>query len=419
MQEQEGEHWLTSNVFYMGLTSLLSDLGHETATAILPFFLTLELGVGPGIVGLIEGLSDGASSLTKSFSGYWSDKMGGRKPLMNVGYALTGILKPLIALTTAWPQVLLLRIGAWAGRGARGPPRDALLADCVSSEARGRAFGFNRAMDTVGATLGPALALFFLPFITYREIFVLSAIPGFAAFFVVFLLVKEVRVEKRLANIITASTVKRVGEKKDDPSYIGSLRALPRSFKLFLVGVGIFGLGNFANILFALRAQQVLALRFGSLQASAMAVGLYTLMNLVYAASSLPVGTLGDRIGKRGILALGYFISAVACLGTAFFTADFWLLISIFSMAGFFTAITDTLEGAAAADLLPQDLRGTGYGVLQTVNGIGDFVSSALVGILWTLVSPMVAFSYAALLSAAGGALLVHVTQSTFTSQKE
>jgi MFS family permease len=411
MRRQGWRYWLTGNVFYMGLTSLLSDLSHETATALLPFFITLELGAGPRVLGLIEGLSDGASSLTKSFSGYFSDKTAERKPLINLGYALTGLLVPLISFTREWTQVLDLRMGAWAGRGARGPPRDALLADSAPAEARGRAFGFNRAMDTIGATLGPALALFLMPFLSYREIFIITAIPGFGAFLVVFLLIREHRLKKPSVSV-EAGTAETEGKVKEyGPSYVASIKAIPRSFKLFLIGVGIFGLGNFANSLFALRAEQVLAPKLGTLQASAMAVGLYALLNLVYAASSLPVGALSDRVGRRGVLALGYFISAIACLATAFLTADLWLLIPTFLMAGLFTAITDTVEGAAAADLLPREIRGTGYGLLQTVNGVGDFVSSAAVGALWTLASPTAAFGYAALLSGAGGSLLLYLTR--------
>jgi len=410
--KQGWRRWLTGNVFYMGLTSLLGDLSHEMVTAILPFFLTLELGAGPEALGLIEGLSDGASSLVKSFSGYFSDKMGKRKPSMNLGYGLSAILIPMIALTTTWPQVLLLRISSWIGRGARGPPRDALLADSAPADARGRAFGFQRAMDTVGAVLGPALALFFMMFLNYRQIIAISVIPGFASFLVVFFLVKEVHLGKPLGRTTTISSAEEIGAKKGDLSYLASIRALPRSFKLFLVGVGVFGLGNFANSLFTLRAQEVLSPKLGALEASAMAIGLYTLLNLVYAASSLPVGALSDRIGRRGILAIGYFISAITCLGTAFLTADLWLLVPVFLMAGIFTAITDTIEGTVAADLLPQEARGTGYSMLQTVNGVGDFVSSAIVGVLWTLYSPMVAFGYAALLSAVGGALLLYLTRA-------
>ena len=410
MSDQERKGWLTGNVFFMGLTSLLGDISHESATAILPSFLALELHAGPEVLGLIEGASDGASSLVKSFSGYWSDRMGKRKPLMNIGYALTGILGPIIAVTTTWPQVLLLRVGAWLGRGARGPPRDALLADSVPAPVRGRAFGFQRAMDTIGAVLGPALALLLLPLIGYREIFALSAVPGLAAFLVVFFVVREVKRPKGNGSEPQKSSLGR-----NNQSQIDSLRNLPRRFKLFLVAVGIFGLGNFANSLFTLRAQEVLATQYGTTQASLLAVGLYTMLNLVYALSSIPVGALSDRVGRRGVLAFGYFLSAIACLGTAFLTADLWVLVPVFFLAGLFTGITDTVEGAAAADLLPQDARGTGYGFLQTVNGIGDLVSSAVVGILWNLVSPQLAFSYAAVLSAVGGVLLLYLTRGAFT----
>jgi MFS family permease len=408
-ENRKGGRWLNRNVAAMGLTSMLSDAGHEMVTAVLPFFLAV-IGAGPEALGLIEGVSDGASSLVKSFAGYLSDKVGKRKPIINIGYALTGIFTPLIAAATSWLQVLGLRVSAWLGRGARGPPRDALLADSVPSEATGRAFGFHRTMDTLGAIIGPALALFFLTFLNlnYHQIIAISIIPGLAAFFVVFFLVREVQ-RKTPPETPIVSTHGGVVVK--DKGFVSSVKTLPRSFKLFLVGVGVFGLGNFANSLFALRAQQVLAPSVGAVEASVIAVGLYTLLNFAYAASSFPIGALSDKVGRRRILAAGYFISAITCLGTAFLFADFLFLVPLFLLAGFFTAITDTLEGTAAADLLPTESRGTGFGVLQTVNSIGDFASSAVVGALWVLISPVVAFGYAAALSAAGGVILLYLTR--------
>jgi len=405
--DRNSRKWLNRNVVAMGFTSLFSDASHEMVTAVLPFFLAI-LGAGPAILGLIEGFSDVSSSLVKSFSGYLSDKIGRRKPLLNIGYALTGIFTPLIALTTSWPQVLVLRISAWTGRGARGPPRDALLADSVSPEATGKAFGFHRTMDTLGAIIGPALALFFLTFLNYRQIIAISAIPGLAALLIVLFFIREVRRKPSPDTLIVSA---HGGPVVKDKGFVTSIKTLPRSFKLFLVGVGVFGLGNFANSLFTLRAQQVLAPKVGSLEASAIAVGLYTLLNVAYAASSFPIGALSDKVGRRRILAIGYFVSAVTCLGTALLTADFWFLVPIFLLAGFFTAITDTIEGTAAADLLPTESRGTGFGVLQTVNGIGDFASSAVVGVLWALISPLMAFTYAAILSAAGGIILLYLTR--------
>jgi MFS family permease len=404
---QKGTKWLNRNVAAMGLTSLFGDAGHEMVTAVLPFFLA-AIGAGPEVLGFIEGFSDGASSLVKSFSGYLSDKIGKRKPIMNIGYFFTGVFTPLIAAASSWLQVLGLRVTAWLGRGARGPPRDALLADSVSSEARGKAFGFHRTMDTLGAIIGPALALFFLTFLNYHQIIALSVIPGLIAFFIMFFFVREVR-KKPLPSTPLVSTHKDVVVK--DKGFVKSIRTLPSHFKLFLVGVGVFGLGNFANSLFTLRAQEVLAPTVGPLQASAIAIGLYTLLNVAYAASSFPIGALSDKIGPRRILAAGYFTSAIACVGTAFLTADFLILVPLFLLAGFFTAITDTLEGTAAAGLLPSESRGTGFGVLQTINGVGDFASSAVVGVLWALISPLIAFTYAAALSAAGGIILLYLTR--------
>jgi MFS family permease len=383
----EKAKWLNRNVVAMGFTSLFSDAGHEMVTAVLPFFLAV-IGAGPEALGLIEGFSDGASSFVKSFAGYLSDRIGKRKPIMDIGYFFTGAFTPLIAAATSWFQVLGFRVTAWMGRGARGPPRDALLADSVSSEVTGKAFGFHRMMDTLGAIIGPALALFFLTFLNYRQIIAVSAIPGLVAFFVVLFFVREVR-KKPSPNTPIVSTHGDVVTR--DKGFVKSIRTLPRSFKLFLVGVGVFGLGNFANSLFTLRAQEVLAPRVGALEASAIAVGLYTLLNVAYAAFSFPIGALSDRIGRRRILAAGYFISAVTCFGTAFLRADFLILVPVFLLAGLFTAITDTVEGTAAADLLPSELRGTGFGVLQTVNGVGDFASSAVIGVFWVLVSPLVA----------------------------
>jgi len=403
----QNRKWLNRNVVAMGLTSLFGDAGHEMTTAVLPFFLAV-LGAGPEALGLIEGFSDGASSFVKSFSGYLSDRIGKRKPIISVGYALTGIFTPLIAVAASWFQVLGLRVTAWLGRGARGPPRDALLADSVPSEATGKAFGFHRAMDTVGAIIGPALALFFLMFLNYHQIIAISAIPGLIAFFIVVFFVREVR-KKPVASTPIGPVHGDMAVK--NKGFVKSIRALPRSFNLFLVGVGVFGLGNFANSLFTLRAQEVLAPRVGVLEASAIAVGLYTLLNVVYAASSFPIGALSDKIGRRRILATGYFISAATCLGTAFLTADFLVLVPLFLLAGFFTAITDTIEGTAAADLLPTESRGTGFGMLQTVNGIGDFASSVVVGTLWAFVSPLIAFGYAAILSAVGGIILLYLTR--------
>jgi len=388
--------WLSGNVFFMGLVSLLGDASHEMATAILPFFLTLDLKYSVAALGLIEGLSDGASSFVKPFSGYLSDRIERRKPPMNFGYALTGLLIPAIGLASNWLQIAALRAGAWIGRGARGGPRDALLADSVPSQAHGRAFGFHRAMDTIGAAVGPAFALVLVSALGYREIFFLSALPGVAALVIVLLFVKELK-------------GKRGGNRPASFGFVRTLLALPRRFVSLLVAIGIFGLANFANTLFTLRAEEVLAPRLGTASATLLAIALYTLLNIAYAVACFPIGALGDKFGKRRVLVAGYFLSSVICLATAYLTADLPYLALIFVGAGIFTATTETIEGALAADLLPSEIRGTGFGVLQMINGIGDLASSTIVGLLWVAHSPTLAFQYSAVLSAVGALALLRV----------
>jgi MFS family permease len=390
--------WLSGNVFFLGLVSLLSDASHEMATAVLPFFLSLQLGYTAAVLGLIEGFSDGASSFVKPFSGYLSDRLGRRKPPMDFGYALTGLFIPAIGFTSNWLQVAALRVGGWTGRGARGAPRDALLADSVQKEFHGRAFGFHRAMDTIGATIGPATALLLVTSLGYREIFYLTALPGIAAIVIVLIFVKEVK-------------QRQVNDAPEQVGFVGAVRTLPRAFKLFLTGVGFFGVANFANSLFALRAEQVFAPKMGTTQATLVAVAFYTLLNLVYAIACFPVGALGDRLGKRPVLVAGYLLSAITCLATAYLTADLLYVGLIFAAAGIFTATTETIEGAFAADLLSSENRGTGYGVLQTVNGFGDLASSAMVGFLWVALSPVIAFEYSAILSTIGALVLFRVTR--------
>jgi MFS family permease len=403
-QKRPSKKWLTGNVFYVGLTSLFSDASHEMATAILPLFLAITLAAGPLALGIVEGVSDISASFAKPFAGYRSDKTGKRKPMMNLGYVLTGIFIPLLAGATSWFEVLVLRAAAWVGRGVRGAPRDALLADSVTPENHGKAFGFHRSMDTLGAIIGPAAALLLLPFLSLREILLFTAIGGVGSIVVVFLKVKEVR----------HPPGEEEQERPDDhPTFRQALSQLPARYRLFLVGVGIFGVSNFAPTLLSLRAYQLLLPTQGSAVASASAVGLYTLLNVAYAAFSYPVGHLGDRFQKRKLLALGYLAFAAGTLGFAFeSSATFYILAFLFLLIGFQLAVVDTLEAAYAAELLPTSFRGTGYGALQTINGIGDLVSSAVVGLLWTIFSPNIAFGYAAILAIMASLALLRLTRA-------
>ncbi len=391
-----GKAWLNRNVVGMGITSLLSDVGHEMATTVLPGFLAV-LGVSPAALGAIEGIADSTSSFTKLASGWLSDRLGHRKPITVGGYFLTGASKALFALAYGWPLVLVGRTLAWFGRGMRGPLRDAMLANSVSAEDRGKAFGFHRAGDTLGAIIGPLLGVWLLAYLhprisdaatPFRIIFLLTLIPGLGSGIAFAVLVRE---------------------KRGIPSEIRfwtTIRALPHSFRRFLYGVGIFGIGDFARTLMILAATQLLKPRYGLEHATEIAGLLYVVHNVVYAAYSYPVGALSDRIGRQGLLAFGYFAGALASLG--FLVAFLWkldfimYLLLVFGLSGFSMAVEDALEGARTADFISNEVRGTAYGVLGAVNGVGDLVASAIVGTLWTAVSPIAAFGYAAVLMGLG-----------------
>ncbi len=380
-------NWLTKSIIGIGLTSLFSDMGHEMTTAILPMFLA-TVGGTAATLGLIEGIADASSSIIKLWMGYHSDKIGKRKTIAVIGYIITA-LKGFFAFTTNWYQVLGIRVAAWMGRGARGPVRDALMVDLLEPAYYGRAFGFHTAMDTIGAIIGPAIAFVLIGILSYRHIFLISFIPGFLSVACFVYLVKEKR-------------KKHEGEVR----FWKNISDLPLNFKLFVLSAGIFGLGNFAHTLLILRAIEILTPEYGKVAANSTAIGLYTLHNIFYAGFAYPAGILSERHGKRLLLGIGYLLFAFMCLGFILEPPKLWALIALFSLAGIYIALVDSMERALAGDLLPSHLRGTGYGVLSMVNGIGDFVSSFVVGLLWAKVSPSIGLIYACSLTLLGGVVL-------------
>lgn len=360
------------------------------ATAILPMFL-VSVGGSAALLGVIEGVADAGVSFMKLLSGWYSDYIGKRKPFAVIGYFLTAIGVGSFFLAFSWTQILLSRVIAWLGRGTREPARDALLVDSTEPQYYGRAFGFHRGMDTLGAIVGPAVAFFLIKSMPLRSIFLVALIPSVLSFLTIALLVKERRK-------ITTDPPTRL---------IESIKLLPSTFRLFLVAVGIFGLGNFADSLLILRATQLLTPVKGAIVAGSLAILLYTLHNVFYAVFSFPIGAAADRFGKKTLLSLGYLLTGVTSLGFILNTANLAYLGLFFLLAGIAIAITDALERTIAADLLPEQLRGTGYGTLATVNGIGDFGSSTVVGFLWAAISPVAGFGYGAIMTMLGGLLLV------------
>jgi MFS family permease len=393
------KRWLTRGVFGIGLASLFSDWGHEAATAILPAFLA-SLGAPAVALGVIEGVSDGLSSFAKLAGGFIADHARWRRPTGIVGYFATAITTFGYAFAQSWPAILVLRAFGWMGRGSRGPSRDTLLADCVAPEQTGRAFGFERAMDTLGAVIGPLCAAALLGTLGARGVLRWTLLPGLMAAVAFALLSPRPRkAEGHHAPPIPATMAFRFAQ-------------LPKVYWRYLAGVFAHGIGSFAPTLLILRASQILAPQFGVGRAAAISVGLYTFHNFVDAAASYPAGALGDRIGKRELLAIGYVVGVISYAGFIFEQPTIPVLVVLFGLAGIHDAFQQSLEKSLAAELLPGDVRGTGFGVLATANGIGDFMSSIVVGALWSLVSPTAGFLYAGAFAALG-AVLVFTSRAT------
>ena len=389
--------WLTRGVLGIGLASLFSDWSHETGTSLLPVLLA-ALGAPAYALGVIEGIADGVSSFAKLAGGWLADRPAFRKPIAVAGYCVTALSTFSFGFVSSWVQIVAVRAVGWMGRGARGPSRDVLLADSVAPAQIGRAFGFERAMDTIGAILGPVCALALVARISVAAAMRWTIVPGAIA-----------------AISFAALVPSAMSASHETKAFWSSLRSLPPAFRKYLVAVALFGAGDFAHSMLILRAVQLLTPSHGAARAATLAVGLYTVHNVVYASVSFPAGALGDRIrsggGRRRMLAAGYLLAGVMCAG--FIAApqtsisNLTELAALFVLGGMCVGIQDTLEKAVAAELLPAEIRATGYGVLATVNGIGDLISSMAVGFLWSAVSPSIGFAYAGVLMAAGGAAML------------
>lgn len=383
--------WLNRTVLGIGLASLFSDWSHEIATTVMPAFLA-TMGVAALWVGLIEGVSDGLSSFAKMASGYYTDKLARRKPVAVIGYLVTALGTASFGLATAAWHVLMARAFAWLGRGVRTPVRKALLAGAVTKETYGRAFGFERMMDTLGAIVGPASAFFLLGVFNhhYPTLFAVTLIPSLIAVALIAFAVRE-------------------KERKPVPhvSFGERLRLLPPSFRKFLVAVGLFGAGDFAHTLLILLATQKLTPELGAAKAASFAVGFYVLHNVFYAGFAFIAGWLADRLPKHLVLATGYALAAVMALAIIFLPLTAWTLSGIFVLGGVYVAIEETLEDSFCAELVSEEHHGMAFGTLATVNGVGDFLSSIIVGALWTTFGTSVAFGYSAVLFATGSLLVL------------
>ncbi len=363
------------------------------ATAVLPAFLA-TMGVAAAWLGLIEGVSDGLSSSAKMASGFYTDKLQRRKPIAVIGYLFTALGIASFGLASAAWHVLVARAFAWFGRGVRTPVRKALLAGAVTRETYGRAFGFERMMDTLGAIVGPASALVLLQALQYhyQTLFAVTLIPSLIAAALIAFAVKE----KGRIPVAYIS----FGER---------LRLLPAVYRKFVVAVGLFGLGAFSHTLLILLATQKLAPTIGATNAASIAVGLYVLHNIFYASFAFVGGWLADNFPKYRLLAIGYAMSAAMSLCIVLLPASVAILTLVFILGGTNVALEETSEDSLCAELVGEEHHGMAFGVLATVNGVGDLLSSVIVGMLWTAFGTTTAFGYSAALSIAGALMLLRL----------
>ena len=388
------QSWLNRTVLGVGLTSLFSDWSHETATAVLPAFLA-AIGAGPAWLGAIEGISDGLSSFVKLFAGHFTDRLKHRKPLALFGYAFTACSTASFAFATHAYHVLFGRVAAWLGRGVRSPAKKALLAANVPPDAYGRAFGFERLMDTVGAIAGPLTALWLLEVTShsYRRVFLWTLLPGLIAVASFWILVRERPLP--------------AGPRR---TFLLGLKALPVRFRQLLLGVGIFGAGDFSHSLLILYATRMLAPGHGVARAASLAVALYTLHNFFYAGAAYLSGWLSELVPRRKVvLASGYALAGVTAILLCTATHSLPLLAFIFILAGLYIGTEEALEDSLAAEIVPKEQHGMAFGTLAAVNAVGDFLSSLLVGFLWSAFSVQTAFTASAILFFAGALLILRL----------
>ena len=375
---------IPKNVVWLGLVSFFNDVASEMIYPIVPIFLTSVLGAPVAIVGLIEGIAESTASVLKVVSGWLSDKFQKRKSFVVAGYLFSALSKILLSLAFSWPFVLFARFIDRFGKGTRTSARDALIAESSDISARGRSFGFHRALDTMGAVAGPLLALLAIKYFdnNFRLIFFLAFIPAFIGILLLLFFVQE---KKKEAN---SSFV-----------FHFNWRDLDSSFKIFLLVSFIFALGNSSDAFLILRAQNL------GLSIS-MVVLVYVLFNFIYAIFSMPAGIISDRIGPKKVLLTGFLLFSALYLlfGLAHSSFFLWLLFPVYGM---YMALTEGVGKAYISNLVPLEKIGTSFGAYQTTIGLCTFFASLIAGILWTYIGVMAPFLFGSIMAAISALLFV------------
>ena len=384
---------ISRNVYVLGIVSFLTDVSSEMILPVLPLFMVDVLRAEVSLLGLMEGMAESAASILKGVAGWYSDRIGRRKPLVFFGYFISTVSKPFFALAAVWWHVLIVRFLDRVGKGIRTSPRDALIADSVIPGRRGWAFGLQRGLDTLGAVIGPLIAWALLsyysfspdPSLGYRTIFWLSAIPAAIAVLAVMFFVKEIAPSGRLAAFRWES--------------------LTPDLRRFLLITALFAVANFSYAFFILRAQ--------SLGITVTVIPLlYLFFNIVYAGFSIPVGTLSDRVGRRPLILFAYLLFAALCAGFALAQPGsdvvVWLL---FALYGVFMATFESVQKAYVSDLAGPELRATALGAYNGAVGLGALPASTISGLLWQIAGPAAAFGFGAAVAVLAALLLAVLTK--------
>lgn len=385
---------LSGNVFALSLVSLLNDTSSEIIYPLLPAFLALTLGASPFYIGLIEGFAESLAAFLKLFSGYFSDKFDKRKFPVFFGYSLAAIARPFLAFVTGWQQVFAVRVADRIGKGVRGAPRDAIIAASVPEEKRGLAFGFNRAADHLGAVIGPIVAYLLLSYfaadanqptaIEYQRVFLYASIPVALGLFVIVFFVHESK--------------KEIETKIEQPKIRLSLKEFDGNFKRFLIIVALFTLSNSTDAFLLLRAEQTGI-------APAVLPLLWMFLHLSKVFSSLIFGDLSDKLGRKNLIFAGWILYAFVYAGFAFVSSA-WQTWALFLIYGVYFGLTEGVEKALVADLVPKEKRGTAYGFYNLAFSITVFPASIIFGALWNQFGASAAFLTSATISICAAILL-------------
>ena len=376
---------LHRNIYITGLVSMFMDISSEMVYPLVPLFLSSVLGVNKSLIGVIEGIAESTASLLRVFSGWLSDRIGRRKGMMGAGYAISTLSRPIVAAATGWHMVLVYRFVDRLGKGIRTAPRDAIIADSTEMSVMGRAYGFQRALDTMGAVIGPAIAYYLLTHFEgdFRKVFWSSLVPGVAAVLLIVVFIRE-KTKARPAHTAPPKL---------------TLKVFDWRFKFFIMIAALFSVGNSSDVFLILRAQQA------GIHVAAIPV-VYLMFNVVYSMSAIPAGVIADRYGLRRVILAGFVLFALVYLGfaNARGTGDIWVL---FAAYGMFMGLNEGILKAFVAKIAPAEFKATAFGIYNTAVGLALLPASVAGGWLWDHVGPSATFYYGSATAAVSAVLFV------------